>query len=394
MDGSTAVWPNILQNRYRRWIRRCGIALFAATLSACSEQSGNSLSADSAAAQQNLYRQFADVARDLATRVKLTAPTAAQNAERNGFLHPDAPLETWTFLAIIRDQDENHYALQQRFATLHIGSEITETSSSAWAYSQVVAIDYQIDHLASGQRDSHTAAQRVALGLAGVSMDEKKIWLGAFAAQDLSASSCRPFIELKSPELELQMGFRDSESAGCAAQDSPAVDQVATFSFKQSAALPVSGQISVNNQSITLVGHGWLNQGWGIPPDASNAAVVFDRTWLVLDDQHEVQVQRSKRVSGRGPRITTASLHKLGVQGRNDSTGMELDAQLIDDETQSVNQLPVSWRLESATGQPNLRLTPIGDTASVSALTEKNWFGVVSIDGTHRGYGFVDYNLH
>lgn len=365
----------------------CSVSLIA-----CSDNMPNDeVPAVSSLVGQNLYQQLIDQAREFASKSKVRTSSELGNQNVAAFVHAEESFEFWIFLAILHDQQGNYYALQQRFAKLAI--EARSDAESEWAYSDVVALDYQFDHLADGYSTKHTLAQRAALGLSGTDAKISKIWVGAFEATDHSLSPCQSAIQLVSPQLSVKFGDVTADRLPCDATGPSQVERVSEFSILRGAAMPVAGLYQVDGQNTDLKGHGWVVRGWGAPPDSSNAAVVFDRTWLVLDENISLQAQRSRRASGRGPRITTGSLRALNATRRDKIELGVLAAELIDDENKRVGQLPATWQLISAKNAIKLTLSPIAEVEAVSSLTRPSWFGVVALEGSHTGYGFIDYSL-
>ena len=387
----------------------------------CSGDGRDAAGAVEASSQQNIYAQFQQRAQAFAQTLPartLSTPTINDVAS---FVHADAPLEFWLFLAVLSDQHGNDYALQQRFARLNLAprsvTPLAEVDESQWSYSNVVAMDYQFDHLTSGQSEAYTQAQREALDLSGASVEQRRVWLGAFHAQDHASSVCDTLIEVSSPQLSLRFGNDTSASASastststststvagdpssCEESSAASIVRAADFAVSRGPAMPVSGSYRSADQNLNLSGHGWVVQGWGVPPNASVSAVVLDRAWLLMErgdlatSTLSVQLQRSQRASGRGPRITSGTLYTLGNGLSRHVEPTEFPLELIDDASKLENEVPLSWQLNSAEQDMALTLTPVASSIEKPSLPGQSWFGLVVIDGTHQGYGFVDYSL-
>lgn len=369
---------------------------------ACSDANVSDAQTNAKTAGLNIYGQFVDQARTRGASANSGQSASAPNQASAAFVHLGEPFEFWIFLAVLHDQSGNYYALQQRFAKLSVGVDLAEVSDSEWNYSDVVALDYQFDHLTIGRTDKHTLAQRAALGLSGADATASRVWVGAFDALNSATTPCQQSVQLTSPQLNLLFlapmsrtpasDAPNSEQMSC--NGAPTVERLAAFSVSRGSAVPVSGNYQLDEKNIDLTGYGWTTHGWGVPPDSSKAAVVFDRAWLLLDDQIELQAQRSRRASGQGPRITTGSISNLNTTSIKEvSNGGSLSIELTDAESKSVGNVPLSWQVESPSVALSLSLSPVSNQPTEASLPGQSWFGVVSVDGSHDGYGFVDYSL-
>ena len=372
-----------------------GVLLFG---SGCSDRDAEQVIGAVNPLQQNLYTQFERRARTLAADARTrVSSTPVPNHDAALFIHPLEPVEFWVYLALLRDEQGQRYAVQQRFARLQIVAETGEktltTGQSQWDYTHILAIDAQFKHLTGDLKEVHTDAQREALTLAGVDEPDQRVWVGAFDSRIDSSSICQKTIVLNSPQVSLRFGGVDRASATCEDNSVPQPAQIAGFSVLRSVALPVTGRFVRDAQAVSLAGYGWVVQGWGVPPDASSAAVVFDRAWLLMDNDMSVQLQRSRRASGRGPRISSGSVYRITSPSGSAVTPLGIETVLADAEQKTSNQLPVSWQLSSPENAMELKLTPVSTDQASANILGQSWFGVVSIDGSQQGYGFVDYSL-
>jgi len=358
---------------------------------ACSDRETTEMSLAANAAGQTLYQQLITRARQHSGNINVDNSASSADWKPAAFVNEDEPFELWVFLAIVRDQHGDSYAFQQRFARLMLLPHTDSVSTSEWNYSDVMALDYQFDHLADGRSEQYAFAQRAALGLSGVDKTAKRIWVGGFDARQSAISKCHKTIQVTSPKLDLQFGTPGVDQMSCEDIESAPVERVAAFSVSRGYATPVVGQYQVDQQSLELSGHGWVIHGWGAPPDSLNAAVVLDRVWLLLDDKIDVQVQRSKRASGRGPRITTGALYNLDSMATVERGSFS--GELTDSKTKSASNLPTSWQLESPNNKLSLTVEPVSSAARVQDLPGQSRFDVVLVHGSHDGYGFIDYNL-
>lgn len=363
---------------------------------------------ESDSSPQNLYLQFEQSIRAMAG---MSGPQISPDEYPGGadaFVHTGAPLEFWVFLAVLYDDQGHPYTLRQRFARADMSAAVRSVSvvasqvdsQSEWSYTNAIAMDYQFDLLADSAQDAYTLVQREALGLAGTHSIEERVWLGAFEATDKSAALCQPSFIVRSPELDLRFGQSESTlETQCDDDESPGTASSTTLTLHNSQTLPVSGRYQNDQQSVELNGFGWVLRGWGVPPDSTQAAVIFDNAWLVLQDlasdhsRYSLQLQRSRRVSGRGPKLSTGTVQTIPANGLSPNDPDTIALELLDADNGPSNTVPAGWLLNSTDYAIKTTLHPLTAGAQTSGITGQNWFGVVEIKGSHSGYGFINYSV-
>lgn len=367
-------------------------------LVSCSEQSRSLPNLAEDELNKQRYVQFLDQSRRIALAQKALGPSIANAENQRAFLQESAPFEVWVYLAIVADDEGDHYALQQRFVRLRVKQPVA-TAASEWDFSQVLAVDFQLNHLETQTTQVQSIAQRAALDLAGADELLSRVWVGAYSAQRLDASplvetetaldsdsvstlTCDQSIALQAPRLSLN--FTQTQC--------PKSEQTADFTYLSSVSMPVSGEYQVEDKQLHLHGHGWIMHGWGVPPDTKSSAVVFDRAWLLFEGGAELQLQRSRRRSGRGPEKTIGNYRSVNASHRLDKSAelsLLADASFVDDSS-DVNKTGVhkNYRFTAPANLIDIKLTP--KTPVQVNVQQADRLDVVRIEGSHSGYGFLD----
>lgn len=288
----------------------------------------------------------------------------------NDFIQTDAPFELWMFLAMVTDDDGRRYVLQQR--TIRLRVDESKANNSEWDFNEVFAVDYAIDHLYDNSNQSHSLAQRAALELAGTDVEQLRVWVGAYAVEVSRTTGCKQSYFLNNPNLQLQF-----DQHQCAP-----IENTKTFAYSRSVAMPVVGSYRTDEKELAVSGHGWMIHGWGVPPDASAAAVVIDRAWLLLDEQADVQLQRTRRRSGRGPTKTIASM--------NDIEANQAAQVPLVDSTLADNADSMQWRFIAPANEIDVTISSAIKSTHLESWQQQQWFGFVEVAGSHTGYGFIN----
>lgn len=312
-------------------------------------------------------------------------------------------------MAVLHDESGLDYAVQQRLLRVRVGDNKqqnnagnSQSTPSGWSYSEVIAIDYTLQEMslgaATGVQRSAQFAERVALDLAGADADNNnnKVWVGAYglsqqkngiAATDNEGvdNGCNNRYLLEVPNVEL--AFTQSECSLLTAVD--------TVSLRTGPPMQVSGFFDSDSGRKKLTGYGWLIHGWGLP-DFEPPAVLIEQAWLQLNKQWAVELKRTKRSSGRGTRITDGSIRPLPFAQVGNALITTAPLQLTDvvDESEHNNgqiTVPSVWTLKSTEGALDVVLEAVPGTPSRFNFIDAGWFGLVSVSGSHTGYGFLDY---
>ena len=331
---------------------------------------------------------------------------------KGAFIVAEAPFEYWHWMAVLFDTQGKAYALQQRFVRLRLSGSAAE-SDSKWQFSEMMASDYRLSIQDSESADTHSQVQRVALELAGANSVEQTVWVGAYGVtaheaghrdllkngflhsdtQNRTENSITPTHCSESYELSLPQITATFNASACSE-----IESTKQFSIKAGAAMPVVAAYKVGDDLVDLTGHGWFIHGWGVAPLVNDSAVLIDRTWLLLNEQQDVQLLRTRRRSGRGQAITSGSVRAVrlpqkvvAVNAQWHDTG---DTQSLRVDGAGSHLQRASWELQIA-ARPDvpaidLTLVPLHASVISSGFNALPQMHAVLIQGSHSGAGFVD----
>lgn len=332
------------------------------------------------------FRAFYSAVRDHLVASAADEATAQRETDPGAFIQSDSAFEFWLFIAVLTDSAGEQYALQQSYTRLRFKPDELQTNDSEqshWDFSQMMAIDYRMEALDRAVASRAQQAQRMALSLAGLDLENNKIWVSGFTASKLRQGNCRASYALESPDVTLQ--FQQSD---CMNAEAGTATRVA-----RSSSMAVTGEAILNDETIPLSGRGWAVHVWGIPPDTEATAVVFDQAWLWLDESLAVQIQRSRRRSGRGPSITSgsvshvASTEQLAGTNNQSRTRELLNPAFVDVEP-TDNVAAQTWRFMEQGNNIDTQIQSI-QADNQPVLGTINVLDIVRVNGTHEGIGFV-----
>jgi predicted secreted hydrolase len=311
----------------------------------------------------------------------VTAPTQAQlmalqaPESQHAFIHDEVPFEMWHFFGFTADAQMRQLGYSSRISRLSVRDNNREPQASPWDFTDVMVLESDLVDIESTARHATQQVERVALELAGTDKVTQKVWVGATTVEKL-AVACATRYRLSLPRHDQSILTLDAAQLSCA-------DSSILRSAVQRSASSMATSLTNTETNTNSEGRVWLVQAWGWPPDNSNAAVVFDRAWLVLDNDIEIQLQQTKRRSGKGPKTTTGTLWSIDTD-----TSDLLHEKLYLQWTTERNDKSVQWHISNA----NLGIDIVVEQVVETTLSPDNrWFGPVKISGSHQGFGFMDY---
>lgn len=285
---------------------------------------------------------------------------------------------------------------------------------SHWRYPRVLRSNYLIDASnnqpavdpiqALSQLEPTQLVERLALDLASISPTSVRIRNNTLSLSiDGDSTDCQRVYEWRNrishhQTLELSLQF----------ERCPEPLEIAGFNRWRQATADVSARLVTHRGSdaqitsidpqgsepsaamsvIELEGVAWMSQSWGTPPSASGAVLV-DSLQLQLDDGRFLDVTRSKRRSGRGPRTVTAQI--------TDSEGNTTPLNLIWEDGPGLPKAemqglyPGSVRLSDGSGELALTVRPLNRLLESQTIDGRHLHVPVTLSGSTQGVGFLDY---
>ena len=287
-------------------------------------------------------------------------------------------------------------------------TEVEDTGSS-WQYSSVMrsrvvtdvsrSDDDAIDGMEAATAGlslladlpARQSVQRMALDLAGANTNG--LWVGADGVQlELTApltDSCERTYQWQSTlssQTQLTLNFT--------LRNCPELQGVGELNTWQSAGFALSGQLAsaaldAEATTTAISGYGWLRQSYGNFPPLAEAAVLLDSLRLRLVDGRLLDITRSKRRSGRGPRTVSARLKESGGAWRDVALDWE------DSEEQRVaesgNEYPDSIRITAIDESIDIDVQPMNRLSESTEMSGSQLSVPVTADGSHTGAGFITF---
>ena len=274
-------------------------------------------------------------------------------------------------------------------------------SKSLWSFNDVAR-----STIASGSQDdsalvSREIFSRVALGLAESRGDE--FLVGSTSMKLNQASSEQQNSEQQNSEQQnseqtescrrsIEFSHVDNRNStitlSSKAEDCPQSASLGSFNQWQFDAMPTTGTFA----DETVEGVLWLTHRWGSSANFQ-AAVVLDQLRLALQNTDGrpqwVDITRSKRRSGRGPKTTLATIRDNQGRARNSTLTWDDSGEVVSSATGNV--YPETIRIQDTSIGLDIVLTPAVELSEIRDSFQTRWSGALVVSGSHTGMAYLDF---
>ena len=317
------------------------------------------------------------------------APGYVFDFPRDHFAHPEFQIEWWYYTGNLRASDGRRFGYELTF--FRSGVEAERPAESPWDIRNFYLAHFTLSDIDGGRFHQRERVQRSGPGLAGASLEERRIWNGNWQVEWLEpdnpvggqrlravAPEFRVELELtpvKPPVLQGDNGWsRKAAGEGKASY---------YISFTR---LRSKGFVQVGGERFEVEGTSWMDHE--ISTDSMGEGQVgWDWMSIYWDDGTELMLYRMRRDDG------SADEHSAGTFIDRDGAKLHL-------RRQDYTMTPTAWWTSPATGArypiawsaevPRLGLTftattPLEAQEVVSRAGPSYWEGAVDFRGTARG---------
>ena len=328
--------------------------------------------------------------------VMLGAPAFAQYQQalpgyryefpRDHFDHPDYKTEWWYYTGNLKSADGHRFGFELTFFRQGVNRD---AAGGEWSVRDIYLAHLALSDI-SGGRFYHTERlNRAGPGLAGVSLDQQKVWNGNWqvawhnSQQDLQAIASDFALHLtmtsrKPPVIHGQNGIsQKGAGAGNASH---------YISFTR---LLTSGTIELNGKSYTVDGTSWMDHEF-FSSGLDKGEVGWDWLSLQLADNTELMLYRLRHSDGSVDPFSSGTYvdanEKTTYLGLRDFSMSPTGETYASPSTKAV--YPIGWRVAIPSLGLELRVeTPLAsqELASGSYAGVSYWEGAIDVSGTRRG---------
>lgn len=254
-------------------------------------------------------------------------------------------------------------------------------SESSWSYDSIARASVAVGGANDPVIKTWEIFSRVALGLAESRGDAFVV--GSTALSLGKDNSCTRDIRFSHDKGVINETSFSATSSRC-----PHPNSLGTVNQWEFAGIPTVGVVAGEKVEGVL----WLTHRWGTST-LLQSAVVLDQLRLVVTDNqgilHHVNITRSKRRSGRGPKTVLATI----TQSQGPSREAAVDWTDVGDLVSPVTGIayPTTIRIREQSLGLDIILSPVVKLSEVRDSLQTRWTGALDIEGTHSGFAYLDF---
>ncbi|MBI1354623.1 MAG: carotenoid 1,2-hydratase [Acidobacteria bacterium] len=334
----------------------------------------------------------------------LLAPLAAFEPARPGreyrfprdhFAHPELQIEWWYYTGNLQTTEGRRFGFELTF--FRSGVEADAPPSSPWDIRDFYLAHFTLSDIEGGGFRQHERVQRSGPGLAGASLEQRRIWNGNWQAEWLEPDNPlgRQRLRAVAPELRLDLQMTPAKPPVIQGRDG--VSQKADGEGKASyyisfTRLLSQGSIEIDGERFEVEGVSWMDHE--ISTDSmGDGQVGWDWMSIDWDDGTELMLYRIRREDG------STDPHSAGTFIDRDGRTEHLS---VGDYSMTPTgwwtsprtgaRYPVAWTVEvPRLGLTFQAMTPLDGQEVVSRAGPSYWEGAVDYQGDGRqGRGYLE----
>ena len=311
---------------------------------------------------------------------------------RDHFSHPEFRTEWWYYTGNLRTREGRAFGFELTFfrqAVSDNGPERLSRTTSPWDVRDVYLAHFALSDLQGGRFLHDQRMNRAGPGLAGASLDARRVWNGNWQVQ---WDGDRQQLQAVTPAFAARLTLRPAKP--------PVIHGVNGVSQKAAGAgrashyvsftrLVTSGTLEVEGQRFEVEGLSWMDHEF-FTHQLSPEQAGWDWFSLQLDDGTELMLYRLRRVDGNADPFSAGTFvdaagratHLSAADFRLEPRGRTWKS------AATGGAYPLEWAITVDSLALSLRLTTPLDAqeiASRHAAVPSYWEGAIRVAGTRGG---------
>jgi predicted secreted hydrolase len=303
--------------------------------------------------------------------------------------HPEYQAEWWYYTGNLADAAENRFGFQLTFFRRGLTPGLADRVSE-WGSNQIYFAHFTVTDVAGETFTFHERFNRGGPDLAGVTSDPYHVWLDDWYAREIAPGR----VELKADagDIALQLDLEQLKPAALQGDQglSQKSDEPGNASYYYSLTNNrAGGTITTPRGTFEVTGHAWKDHEWstsGLGPDA----VGWDWFSLQLDDGRELMYFNIRREDGSLEAVSGGTLiERDGSTRYLPNEAVEIEVLDYWQSPESGATYPAEWSFAIPGEDIDLHIRPLLPQQELR-VSFTYWEGAVEIEGTQRGYGYIE----
>jgi predicted secreted hydrolase len=303
--------------------------------------------------------------------------------------HPDYRAEWWYYTGNLADAEGNRYGYQ--FTIFRRGIVPGEPErASEWASHQIYFAHFTVTDATGETFGFHERFSRASAGLAGAQGEPYHVWIDDWSAELSGPNQVR--IKAQEGEIGIDLTLEQAKPAalqgdqGLSAKSEESGNASYYYSLTNN---PTQGTVTTPRGTFEVTGNSWMDREWSTS-DLGEGAVGWDWFSLQLEDKREITFYYIRREDGSPEPVSAGVL--INADGSTRVLGLD-DIKITNlaswTSPHSGATYPAEWQLAIPGEGIDLHIKPLLNDQELR-VSFTYWEGAVQIEGTQRGYGYVE----
>ncbi len=293
--------------------------------------------------------------------------------------HPDYRIEWWYLTANLQGPDGTPYGLQWTL----FRTALAPGEAEGWQSPQI-----WFAHAAVTTPDQHLATERFArggIGQAGVQTDPFRAWIDEWALEGPDFDTMT--LTASGPDFAYSMALKAEGPLifhGAGGYSVKSAEGQASYYYSQPF-FQIEGVLELPSGPVPVSGSAWLDREWSSQP-LSDAQSGWDWFSLSFDSGSKLMGFQLRQTDGT--EYTSATWITPDGETTAYADG-SFDAEPLAITQVADRDIPTRWRVTLPEQQVDVTVSALNPNAWMG-LTISYWEGPVTIEGTHRGQGYLE----
>ncbi|MEM7020538.1 MAG: lipocalin-like domain-containing protein [Pseudomonadota bacterium] len=306
--------------------------------------------------------------------------------------HPSFRNEWWYATGNVFDAHGRHFGYQLTLFRIAIKPPDEEKPDSAWRTRQIYMGHFALTDVANGQHYHDEKFSRASLGLAGARNKPFRVWLEDWSFISESDAFLPLHTAASTPGFAINFLLQNAKplvlqgNKGLSQKSPEPGNASYYYSFTR---LPTTGTVRIGEQSFQVSGDSWLDREWStsvLGPKQQG----WDWFALQLEDGREIMFYQLRHEDNSIDQLSQGVLvEKDGSYRKLNLEDVELKPQTIWHSPQTKRKYPIEWRMNILSAQLSLNIRAALENQEMLA-TVQYWEGAVVVEGTAKGYGYLE----
>lgn len=304
--------------------------------------------------------------------------------------HPDFRAEWWYYTGNLADSEGNRYGYQFTIFRRGIVPGRPQRRSE-WATHQIYFAHLTVTDVTGQSFEYHERFSRAGADLAGAQSEPVyRVWIDDWSAREIAPGQVR--LQAGDGHIGLDLILEQAKppalqgDRGLSAKSAEPGNASYYYSLTNN---PTRGTVTTPRGTFAVTGNSWVDREWSTT-DLGENAVGWDWFSLQLDDDREIMFFHIRLEDGGVEPVSGGKV--IYPDGSTRTLALD-DVQISPTGTwtspKSGATYPAGWEFTVPDEGLVLKITPLVNDQELQ-VSFTYWEGAVKIEGTRRGYGYVE----